>query len=381
MPRCIYTLREFESANGEHILQNFLGARWTSKKIVCNEQQAIFGTTIDSALEKALRPIRNLFGTRGGRGEPAPSLRKLQGSDGELYDLEPCFRSRLNQPSVKMMDASEGRMRAQLLLGNMKQLGWALSMLRGEVPDVSVDEEDLRDSSKTVALPECRIDLQLNLGGEEYFRGMLKSCFNLLAVNYPCAAYEPCFDAIRNSILTGGKSFQQFIRWIPTSAPLDIPRLGLIDQAIFIVSRGASVEGVAQFFGDIVHAFQLTDSYAGSPIRCGYVVDPLRGALPAETRDPDFSDESIPVYADQSKATSAVVATFQERSSRILRVLHYERVMQQIIEETVQEVVDIYKGQPLSPEIEGLLANRFVERIANYMGAGNIICADSNKVE
>lgn len=108
MPRCIYTLREFESADAEHILQNFLGARWASREIVCNEQQAAFGTTIDSALEKALRPIRSLFGTRGGRRDPGPVLRNLQGSDGELYDIEPGFRARLNKPIVKVLDTPEG---------------------------------------------------------------------------------------------------------------------------------------------------------------------------------------------------------------------------------------------------------------------------------
>jgi len=369
VPRCIYTLREFESADGEHVLQNFLGARWTSPTIVCNEQQAIFGTTIDSALEKALKPIRRLFGTRSGRGKPAPVLRKLQGSDKELYDLEPGFRVRLNRPIVKMLDTPEGRRRAQLLLGDLRQLEWALSILRREVPDLSVDVDALRDSSETVPLPESMVRLELNLGSEDYFRGMLKACFNLLAVKYPGLAYEPCFDAVRNSILTGGESFQQFIRWIPTAEPLDIPRLGPIDQAIFIVSRGTSVEGAGQFFGDIVHAFQLTDSYAGAPIRCGYVVDPFRGAIPAETREPNFTEESIPAFADQSPtADRAILATFQERSTRILRVFQHEQTMKRIIEETFQEVLGQYKGQTFTPEIASHLANRLVERLADHMG-------------
>jgi hypothetical protein len=372
MPRCIYTQREFESADGEHILQNFLGAHWTSRTIVCDEQQAIFGTTIDAALEKALRPIRNLFGTRGGRGEPGPVLRKLQGSDDELYDIEPGFRARLNKPIVKMIDAPEGRRRAQLLLGDLKQLEWALSILRREVPDILVDVDALRDGSETVPLPESMVRLELNLGGEDYFRGMLKSCFNLLAVKYPGLAYEPCFDAVRNSILTGGESFQQFIRWIPTSEPLDIPRLGPIDQAIFIVSRGTSVEGVVQFFGDIVHAFQLTDSYAGVPIRCGYIVDPYRGAVPAETRDPDFSEESIPAYAEQlPKADSALLATLHERSTRILRVFQHEQRMKRIIEEIFQEVLEQHKGQAFTSEIASEVANRLVERLAGHVGSAN----------
>lgn len=37
MNRCIYTKEYFETADGEHILQNFLGARWTSTEISSNE--------------------------------------------------------------------------------------------------------------------------------------------------------------------------------------------------------------------------------------------------------------------------------------------------------------------------------------------------------
>lgn len=207
MPRCIYTLREFESADAEHVLQNFLGARWTSETIVCNEQQAVFGTTIDSALEKALSPIRNLFGTKGGRGEPGPVLRRLKGSDEELYDLEPGFRVRLNRPVVKIIDATEGGRRAQLLLGSLKQLEWALYMLRQEVPDLSVEVDALRGSSETATLPESTVWLQIGLGGEVYFRGMLKSCFNLLAVKYP--AWRTILASMRPALLfaTGKAAF------------------------------------------------------------------------------------------------------------------------------------------------------------------------------
>lgn len=369
MPRCLYTLTQFESANAEHILQNFLGARWRSNSIVCDEQQAIFGSTIDSALEKGLRPIRNLFGTRGGRGESGPIIRKLRASDGELYDLEPGFRVRLHQPIVKTIELTEGQRIAELLLGSSKHLDWALSILRREVPDLSVDKSILRDAAKNVPLPDSTVQLSLCLGGEDYFRGMLKSCFNLLGVKYPTLVYDPCFDGVRNTVRFGGGDFHKFIRWVPTVEPINVPRLGPIDQAIFIVSRGSSVEGVVQFFGEIIHPFQLTDSYEGEPIRCGYVVDPFRGAQPAETRHPEFDEKSIPVYEDQSPTpTPAIIATFRERSSRLLRVFNREIALQRIVEEIVEEVLRPYVGQTFTPEIAAQLANRFTERLATHVG-------------
>ncbi|MCE2504853.1 MAG: hypothetical protein J4G05_12500, partial [Chlorobi bacterium] len=59
-------------SDGEHILQNFLGTRWTSLEIVYNEVQAEFGQTIDASLERGLQPIRNLRGYKSDEGADRP---------------------------------------------------------------------------------------------------------------------------------------------------------------------------------------------------------------------------------------------------------------------------------------------------------------------
>lgn len=368
MPRCIYSLTEFESADREHILQNFLGARWTSNTIVCNELQADFSNTIDSALEEGLRMIRNVFGTRGGRRGPAPALRNIRASSGELFDFEPGLNPRLREPIVRITEHPDGRRDVELLLGDVEQLDWALSMLQREVPGLAVDRVDknaLRNNAHTVGLSRTSVQVDACFGGQDYFRGMLKSCFNLLAANYPAVAYEPCFNAVRDFISAGMGSSQQFVRWTTTPNRLDVPKLGSSDQAIFIVSRGSSVEGVAQFFGDIVHPFQLTDGYAGAAIHCGYVVDPFREAQPAETREPEFAEGSVPIYADQSpEITPAVFDAFKERTSRIFREFRYKRAYGRIIRETVQEVLGPHADQPFTRELADQLAARLAERFA-----------------
>ena len=91
MFRCIYSLAEFPESNGEHILQNFLGARWVSRRLVCNALQSEFGRTIDPALEEGLKQVRNLLGTLGGRGGDGPTLKHLPVTTGEYLDLEPIW--------------------------------------------------------------------------------------------------------------------------------------------------------------------------------------------------------------------------------------------------------------------------------------------------
>jgi hypothetical protein len=230
-----------------------------------------------------------------------------------------------------------------------------------------VDEDALRAGARTIPLPDTTVRLDICLGGNDYFRGVLKSCFNLLAVSYPTLPYDSCFDAIRAFAGVGAGTPQQFIRWAITSDGLNVPRLGPVDQAIFIVSRGSSVEGAVQFFGDIIHPFRLTDAYEGVPIRCGYIVDPLREARPAEMRQPEFSVEAIPVYAEQStEVTPDVMAAFRERVSRISEVC-YDRLLQRILDETIREVLGQHVGQPFTPEIASQLAAELTDRMAGFI--------------
>src|SRR3954449_1365755 len=95
---CIYCICRFAQADEEHVLQNHLGARWDDPSIVCNSCQSSFSTTIDKALEKGLERIRNILGTEGGRGEKGPILRSIPVSTGEIIDLTPGGRPRLNSP-------------------------------------------------------------------------------------------------------------------------------------------------------------------------------------------------------------------------------------------------------------------------------------------
>lgn len=98
MFRCIYSLSEFQKSNREHILQDFLGARWASRELVCDELQVQFGRTIDSALEDGLKQVRNLLGTSGGRRGGGPTLKHLPVTTGEYLDLEPGGLPRLSRP-------------------------------------------------------------------------------------------------------------------------------------------------------------------------------------------------------------------------------------------------------------------------------------------
>lgn len=116
----------------------------------CGDVQESFGVTIDVALERALQPIRNMFGTASGRGNPGPVLRGLQASSGEIIDLEPGWQPRLHEPVVQVTRRSECRFDVHIKLDNFAQLGWAAHLLKLQLPQASIDESMLRAAATPV---------------------------------------------------------------------------------------------------------------------------------------------------------------------------------------------------------------------------------------
>lgn len=372
MNQCIYSFQKFEKPDGEHVLQNSLGARWTSRTIVCNEVQAAFGRTIDLALAEAFKPIRNFLKIRSGRREAAPRLRRLQSDIGEVFDLEPGCSPRFAEPIVRIDKLPDGRRIAELLLGHARHLPWALSKVRRDIPNLSIDDSSLWDSRHTVQISESTVQVSSFLGGQDYFRGVLKSCFNLLALNYGENVYRTCFDATRSFVINGAGSLERFIRWSTSNESLCIPKLGIIDHAILIVSRGSSVEGVVQFFGEVIHPFQLTNDYSGEVIHCGYLVNPFRDTKPPEIKKLDFAEEAVPLYSKQScRIDSAVLAVVQHRMSRLGQVASRERACQTIMEKTLREVLNDHVGETLTPDLLDRFLNRLLDRVADHLNLSN----------
>src|SRR5271154_6807131 len=101
MNTCIYSKSQFDRATAEHILQNFLGARWTSSTIVCDEVQAAFGKTIDAEFAEALKAFRTILATKSGRGDDPPTLKGLETADGQKIDMQPGGKPRLAKPHIK----------------------------------------------------------------------------------------------------------------------------------------------------------------------------------------------------------------------------------------------------------------------------------------
>ena len=115
----------------------------------------------------------------------------------------------------------------------------------------------------------------------------------------------------------------RFVRWSNESKKLSVPSLGVADHFIALLTRGTHVEGVVQFFGDLVHPIRLTSSYSGPPFAVSYIVDPFRESDTAELRNEDFDPAIVPHYENQSVNNDDLSRlAFQTQIERILRTYY-----------------------------------------------------------
>ncbi len=368
MNRCIYTKEAFETADSEHILQNFLGARWTSAVISSNQAQHDFGSTIDVALADGLKEIRNFLGTPGGRGNPGPSLKNISGSEGTKFTVDPGGRPNIAEPVIKSIQMPDGMHQIQVVLGDMRQLGWAVAKLREMYPDATFDIDELRrqTAAQTGYMNES-LNYRSGLGGDEFFRGALKAAFNLLGASDANIALLDVFDEVRTFILNGTGDCKKFVRWLKTTETIDIPSVGDFDQFVAVYSNEGCVDGYIQFYGEIGFLFRLTECYAGADFRFGYVVDSFRSSTPAEIRNPDFDKKKIPDFDTGSVLPDETVwPVMSARYSRILE-RYYRRADQNNLSRIVDEVFLPHNGEPITKEMIGELSRKAAEYITHRL--------------
>lgn len=227
-----------------------------------------------------------------------------------------------------------------------KQIGWALAKLRSEFPGVNWTLDSLtKNLIKEVEYPTERIRLRVGIGGEEYFRGLLKAVFNLLGSTKHEIAMMDCFDDLRNFVLDGSGEHTKFIRWDYNPEKMKIPSKGEFDHFIAVYSENGNVNGVAQFFGGINHIFRLTDSYSGPDFKCAYLVNPLRDTEPAEERNPEFNHKLLPKFELGFIKPGPDVWPIYEGKINSFLNNYFAYTSRKIIEEIVEGALSPHEGE------------------------------------
>jgi hypothetical protein len=364
---CIYSKSQFDRATAEHILQNFLGARWTSSTIACDEVQATFGKTIDAQFAEALKAFRTILGTKGGRGDVPPTLKGLQTADGQRIDIQPGLKPRLAKPHVTFENKSAEEVKISVLLGNENQAGWAIAELKKKFPKLSIKPEELLKAGRAQeSYLQTPVKIEITLGGTDYIRAATKACFNLLAA-HNIQVLDPAFDPAREFILHGRGLTEDFFRW-PAQLIMNAPKIGMVDHFIGVLNKGASVEAVMNLFGGIPHSFRLSSSYSGPNFKVGYLVDPLRVAQPAETRSPQFLDGAILDFQAQPEKPGQFTLDAAKAAFDTVMKAYQQLNISRILKESWEEVFGPPDGRQITQADVDLLTEKIVKKLFRIDG-------------
>ena len=368
MYKCIYSGEEFDKADKEHILQNFLGARWSDNTIVCNRVQKDFGHTIDPGFEIGLKPLRTILGVKGGRGGEPPPIKGLKTKSGGEYNIEAGGHVEIASPISTVTSLEDGRAEIRIETANEKQFDWAIHQLRTRFPKAEINTEEFRKTAvRSQFYLKEPIRLRLALGGPDFFRGLCKSAFNLLGVTKPLIIQQQGLDAIRNFILKGVGDSKDFIGWVLSDTILHVPRLGESDHFVGVYARGGEICGIIQLYGDLPFMIRLGTSFSCDDFAVSYVVNPFRDSDPSESRNLSLQPENLQDYSSCAHIPSEEVWPYYiSRIERILGVF-YKRADQRMASQIVNDVLGKKEGQIITAEDCNEMNRRVEEYLAHRL--------------
>jgi len=356
MRRCIYSKEEFEQADGEHILQDSFGARWTSHEISSNCVQKKFAEGIDNTVASQFQKIRTILGFKGGRKGDSPDIKNIKGSDGNQYHLKSGGVPYIAIPIVQEYQDNEGNDIIKISVSEYPQLNFATKKIKDKLPDSTFTIEELRSKAKKESTNvDANFQVNNELGGKDFFRGILKSIFNLLGVKNSNLALTPEFDGVREFILSGSGDVTSYVRWLTCSKPFSIPRLGEFDHFICVFSNNQKVDGFVQFYGEIAYSIRLSETYHGVDFCYSYLVNPCRDTNPSEKRDCQFDKSILPHFDSGVKIlTKEVEDIYRMRLSNILT----ENKNRQRIRKITDEILSSQDGKTIDDDSLNLLIDK-----------------------
>ena len=363
---CIYKGTSFEESTYEHILQASFGGRWQSNTLICQQMQDLFSGVIDNAVADQISNLRSLFNTKNGRGrQPAP-IKNVLSLGGKVYDLQPGMQPSLSKGSYELKENPDGPTGVAFLLTDEKQLPEVRARFLRENPTLSLDDSPSPQRSLSQDFLDDPLKLSFTFGGKDFFRGILKSSFNLLGVNDPALASDPAFDALKMLIVEDAGDVDDFARWVSTPEKLPIQPVADIDHTLAVWSRDGVVYGLMQLFGDVPFLLRLAEGASTENFFYGYVVNPRRDTTPAENRDPLIDVDDLPKFTDAPiRQNSQVRDAFQVRLGRICEIL-LKNSIESEIGQIVDDVFGPCDGRPIDEEMGAQLIEKsrgFIEHV------------------
>lgn len=370
---CIFCPQPLDSSTKpEHVWLASLGGRKTTRRVICNGCNELFGNGPDQELANSVAVIRNLMNFPDTKGRPPPDI-KMQAADGTAIVLKPGAIPELGRtPPFVITELPDGNRSVELRLKPGQDLTTILPHLAGAL-GVSLEEAELMMRSGTARKISQRIGRQhhhVALGGAGPMRSMIKSCLVLWATRFGHSEL-------------GKSGYTDAKRFATTGDPELCMKVGRLDPRVLpadhplVVAFGPYVNGLwvsSDASGQVLAHFRIYNTCAWTFTLCDAGGEPGRSiGLAADPSDPVKWDEFVDTAdiafewlapADPLSglegprgALNSMYASYSYAGTHA----EIDRIVDQVIDK-----LGVSEGQQLSPEQQKAFVGEVAQRLTAW---------------
>lgn len=307
--KCIYCSKNLTSeTRQEHVLQDAIGGRWKSPRIVCNDCQDFFSKTIDGQLADQMMPFKFMINAKSGLSGRSinRSIQVFDEKGGFVWLKAGCVVDD-TKPSVEVL----GRNAAgevdfvNVTVRDMAQKGHADAVakslvgenrIRMEVPAKQLPAELHQRAEDRVFMMPFRFE-------QPYLaRALAKACFNLIGVVCQEIPFCEGFVRLKQFVLEkglGSLPYWEFFKYLVAEPELRLPAIGAFDHFICAYSGVGTCDAFVRLWGEVPFLLRLSSSYDGPDFKCSYLVSPVAagdGVGVRQVKNPDFDPAALPCF-------------------------------------------------------------------------------------
>jgi hypothetical protein len=310
---CLFCPAELdETTKPEHILLNALGGRGKTTDAICSTCNNKFGGTIDNVLTSQVKELRNLLQLESGKGDAAPTLKKVQAGEHKV-NIKGDGTLELAATPFTIERLEDGRWNVQIRARSEEHLAEIVPHLAAalQIPEEQLRAQLAGAQGSIIYRRAGAVHHELLLGGPDAIRSAVKASLVLWStlVGNDEVRSAP-YDAARQFVVNGDEQFSLNRTHIDSRPFGDIERMkaafGLMFNLIYVRSdeRGRVV-GHFTLYNAVAWLFTLAESGGTPNAKIAIISNPLNPSqwsdraaedfdVPFEwLNNPDYSDELV----------------------------------------------------------------------------------------
>lgn len=221
MAQCIFTNDELDQqTKPEHVLNDALGGRKTTRKAICSRCNNTFGGGIDKALTGQFEIIRNLFQMKSGSGRTAPMLRKLKAGSKTINAHGDGNLELVTKP-FEITKHADGRFDLRIMARSLEEIDRLVPHIAAALtlPADNVRQQLANGQAMMVEQRPGVVPFNMTFGGSDALRSAAKSCLVLWALKVGNDEVRGApYASVRNFILNGDDGFLRMRTQLDTRA-------------------------------------------------------------------------------------------------------------------------------------------------------------------